>query len=89
MIRPKHIPQRTCVSCRTTGEKQGLLRVVRTAKGLAQFDPSGKTSGRGAYVCASEACIQLAKKQRKLDRGLKCEVASEVYEALLAKVVPS
>ncbi|MEP6756022.1 MAG: YlxR family protein [Chthonomonadales bacterium] len=88
-MRPKHVPQRTCIACRTTGEKQGLLRVVRTPDGVAVFDSSGKTNGRGAYVCASEVCILAARKARKLERGLKCDVAAEVYDALLAKAKPT
>ena len=31
--RPKHIPQRTCVACRSTDAKRTLLRLVRTAEG--------------------------------------------------------
>jgi predicted RNA-binding protein YlxR (DUF448 family) len=83
-MRPRHIPQRTCVSCRTTGEKRGLLRVVRQPDGTVLFDPTGKRSGRGAYVCASAACIALAEKQRRLARSLKVEISPTVFEALRA-----
>ena len=81
----KHTPLRTCVACRTSGDKRGLLRVVRQPDGGVVFDGSGKSNGRGAYVCASEACIALARKQKKLERSLKAEVGPAVYEALLAQ----
>jgi uncharacterized protein len=31
-VQPKRVPLRTCVACRTTGGKRGLLRVVRLPK---------------------------------------------------------
>jgi predicted RNA-binding protein YlxR (DUF448 family) len=87
-MRPKHTPLRTCVACRTTGDKRGLLRVVRQPDGAVAFDASGKANGRGAYVCASAKCIALARKQKKLDRSLKATVAPEVFENLLAHALP-
>lgn len=84
-MRPRHIPQRTCVSCRTTGEKRGLLRIVRQPDGTVLFDPTGKRSGRGAYVCASAVCIALAEKQRRLARSLKAEISPIVFEELRAR----
>ena len=80
----KHIPIRTCVACRTSGDKRGLLRVVRRPEGGVVMDATLKANGRGVYVCASEPCINLARKQKKLDRSLKVEVPTEVFEQLLA-----
>lgn len=87
-MRPKHTPIRTCVACRTSGDKRGLLRVVRQPDGMVVFDSTGKANGRGAYVCASERCIALAKKQRKFDRSLKSTVDPSVFEALLPQALP-
>ena len=87
-MRPKHTPLRTCVTCRTSGDKRGLLRAVRQPDGIVAFDPSGKANGRGAYVCASEKCILLAKKQKKLDRSLKSSVDPSVYDLLLSGALP-
>ncbi|MBC8078429.1 MAG: YlxR family protein, partial [Chloroflexales bacterium] len=53
--RPRHVPQRTCVACRRTDAKRGLLRLVREADGRVALDPSGKRNGRGAYLCHSPA----------------------------------
>jgi predicted RNA-binding protein YlxR (DUF448 family) len=84
MARARHVPIRTCVGCRTAGDKRGLLRVVRLPDGGVAYDPSGKAAGRGAYVCASHACIRLAARKRILERHLRQPVAEEVYEALMA-----
>jgi Predicted nucleic-acid-binding protein implicated in transcription termination len=82
-MRPRHVPIRTCVACRTSGDKRGLLRVVRNPEGGVAFDVSGKANGRGAYICAAEPCIKAAQKQNKLGRSLKTEVPSTLYEELL------
>jgi len=54
--RPRHVPQRTCIACRTTKPKRELLRVVRTPDGHVELDAGGKKSGRGAYLCAKRSC---------------------------------
>ena len=83
MIKPKHIPIRTCVACRTSDAKRGLLRVVRQPDGSVAYDPKGKMPGRGAYVCAQAACIALARKQKKLERSLKASaIPASLYQEL-------
>ncbi len=52
---PKHIPQRTCVGCRTVLSKRLLIRVVCSG-GKVQVDPSGKLDGRGAYLHDRRSC---------------------------------
>jgi predicted RNA-binding protein YlxR (DUF448 family) len=53
--RTKHVPQRTCVVCRGQFDKRRLTRVVRAPGGVV-VDPTGKLSGRGAYLCDQAAC---------------------------------
>jgi uncharacterized protein len=53
--RVKHIPQRTCVGCRTVMPKRQMVRIVRTADGV-QVDPTGKLAGRGAYLHDRREC---------------------------------
>ncbi|MGB9633423.1 MAG: RNase P modulator RnpM, partial [Chloroflexaceae bacterium] len=67
--RPKHVPQRTCVACRRTEAKRGLIRVVRDAEGRVTVDPTGKQKGRGAYLCHDPACWTAAIKRRALERA--------------------
>jgi predicted RNA-binding protein YlxR (DUF448 family) len=87
MIKPKHIPIRTCVACRSTDAKRGLLRVVRQPDGTVMFDAKGKIAGRGAYVCAQADCIALARKQKKLERSLKVTgVPESLFLELTANV---
>lgn len=53
--RVRHIPQRTCVGCRQVLPKRTLLRLVRTPEGV-RVDPTGKVSGRGAYLHNVRSC---------------------------------
>lgn len=69
--RPRHVPQRTCVACRRSDAKRGLIRVVRDADGRVGVDPSGRRNGRGAYLCHDPACWEAAIKRKALERALR------------------
>ena len=83
-LRPKHVPQRTCVACRRTGAKRGLVRVVRTLTGAVEVDTTGRKAGRGAYLCASQQCWSLALKKRLLEHALKTTMEPQNRAALQA-----
>src|SRR5205809_1107102 len=80
--RPKHVPQRTCVACRTTGAKRGLVRIVRTAEGTVEVDETGKKPGRGAYLCAVKDCWDTALARKALEYALKTAISAEDKAAL-------
>ncbi len=82
--RAKHVPQRTCIACRSTEAKRGLVRVVRTPEGRVELDATGKKNGRGAYVHESAACWDEALKKDRLARALKVSPAAEDIETLKA-----
>ena len=73
----KHIPQRTCVGCRTVQPKRSLIRLVRTADGI-QIDPSGKLPGRGAYLHELRSCWEKGLKG-SLGQALKTEINARNY----------
>ena len=78
----KKIPMRQCMGCNEHKPKQELLRVVRSPENQVSLDFTGKKSGRGAYICRSVKCLQKARKSRRLDRILECEIPEEVYDAM-------
>lgn len=82
--RPRHVPQRTCVGCGTSTAKRQLVRIVRTADGAVQPDPTGKASGRGAYLCDDKACWERAVKKGRLGKSLKVELSRDDRQVLLA-----
>ena len=81
-MKPKKIPMRMCVGCREMKEKKSLIRVVRSPEGDVSLDPTGKKSGRGAYVCRDPECLKRAIKQRQLERQLQVTLTEEVAEGL-------
>jgi len=64
------------VSCRSTGDKRDLVRIVRTAEGV-QPDPGGKRAGRGAYLCHNPACWQQALRKGRLDAALRTALTAD------------
>jgi len=80
----KHIPQRTCVGCRTTGGKRELVRVVRTQDERVEIDATGKRAGRGAYVCARPYCWEEALKKDRLAHALRTSISPADREALVS-----
>ncbi|MDD2533385.1 MAG: YlxR family protein [Eubacteriales bacterium] len=83
---PKHIPVRQCVSCRTAHPKRELLRIVFNQAGEIDLDPTGKKPGRGAYICRTRECLELAIRAHKLDRSLKTKIDEQVIAALVAQL---
>jgi len=81
-MKPKKIPMRMCVGCREMKEKRELIRVVRGPEGDVSLDPTGKKSGRGAYVCRNAECLKRAIRQRQLERQLEVVLTEEVSEYL-------
>ena len=80
--RVKHVPQRTCVGCRTVLAKRELIRIVRTPEG-ARVDPSGKLAGRGAYLHNQRSCWERGLRGA-LAHALKTELTPADREQLEA-----
>lgn len=81
-LKPKKVPQRQCVGCRTMKDKKELIRVVKSPEGDITLDATGKKSGRGAYVCPDGECLKKARKSRALERAFDTAIPPEVYEDL-------
>ncbi|MBE6590223.1 MAG: YlxR family protein [Ruminococcaceae bacterium] len=78
----KKIPMRQCLGCNEHKPKAELLRVVRSPEGEVSLDFRGKKSGRGAYICHSLKCLKRARKSRRIDKVLECEIPESVYDAM-------
>ena len=74
--------QRKCLVCNTHKDKKELLRIVKSKEGLVSLDLTGKMNGRGAYICKSLECLELAKKRRSLNNSLKANVSEEIYQEI-------
>ncbi|MBP1931531.1 RNase P modulator RnpM [Ammoniphilus resinae] len=81
-MKPRKVPMRKCVACQEMTPKKELIRIVRSPEGEVKVDPSGKSSGRGAYICRKAECFSLAKKRRALDKSLEVSIPEEIYDRL-------
>ncbi|MDQ0217038.1 YlxR family protein [Peribacillus cavernae] len=79
----KKIPMRKCVASGEMRPKKELIRIVRSKEGEISIDPTGKKSGRGAYLTLDRAIIELAKKNNVLKAQLGAAIDPSLYEQLL------
>ncbi|MBQ8739664.1 MAG: YlxR family protein [Clostridia bacterium] len=82
----KKIPMRKCLGCMQSFPKNELIRVVRTPEGEICIDLKGKMSGRGAYICRSEACLKKAIKAKRLQNNLDSQISEELQAELLKEL---
>ncbi|RFU71326.1 YlxR family protein [Peribacillus saganii] len=82
----KKIPMRKCVATGEMKPKKELIRIVRSKEGEVSIDPTGKKSGRGAYLSLDRESILLAKKKNTLANHLSAEIDPSLYEQLLEMV---
>lgn len=87
----RHVPQRTCIVCRRQFDKRRLTRVVRTPptspsdEGGVLVDPTGKRSGRGAYLCDQAACWdKVLRHPGILNQALNAQVSEAELAAIAA-----
>jgi predicted RNA-binding protein YlxR (DUF448 family) len=73
--RPVHVPERTCVGCRTKAPRSVLMRIVAAQAGgstlVAEPDLRLRRPGRGAWLHPSPDCLDLAIRRRAFPRALR------------------
>src|SRR3954462_10162973 len=67
-------PQRSCLGCRESRDRDRLIRFVLSPQNEVVPDLDGRLPGRGAYTWVSAECLKLAVKQRQFNRAFKVEV---------------
>jgi predicted RNA-binding protein YlxR (DUF448 family) len=77
---------RRCVTCRELLDRQQLWRVIRLAEGGMALDQG---MGRSAYLCPSQRCLEEAKRRKRLQKALRCQVADSIYAALEQRLHPT
>lgn len=83
MATQKKIPMRKCVATNEMFPKKEMIRVVRSKEGEVSVDPTGKKSGRGAYLSKSREAVDAAKKKNSLGTQLETAIPESVYEELI------
>lgn len=70
---------RRCVACRQLLDRSQLWRIIRLAGGGVTLD---RGMGRSAYLCPNPACLQEARRRRRLQRALRCPVDESLLDQL-------
>ncbi|MFM1901729.1 MULTISPECIES: YlxR family protein [unclassified Synechococcus] len=70
---------RRCVACRQLLDRRQLWRVVRDHQDGVLLDAG---MGRSAYLCPQEACLEEARRRKRLQKALRCQVPDSVVEVL-------
>ncbi len=78
----KKIPMRMCTGCREMHPRTELVRVVKTPEGEIKLDDTGRTNGRGAYLCKNVDCLNKAEKSNALSRAFEVRVDPDIYEKI-------
>lgn len=82
--RPRRVPERQCVACRTLAPRDGMIRVARTPDGEVALDEGHRKPGRGAYVCRTPECVKQAAKRGALQRALRRPIPADLSERVIA-----
>ena len=70
---------RRCVACKKVLDRKSLLRVTKDFQnGEILFGGTG----RSAYLCPTESCIEEAWKRKRLQKSLRCKVDLSVFNML-------
>ncbi len=85
-LKQRRVPERTCIVCKQVRPKRELIRIVRTPDGHVELDPTGKRSGRGAYLCARRSCWEPALRKGKLEHEFELKLLPEDHAALEAYI---
>ena len=81
-MKVKKIPERTCVVTKEKYPKMELLRIVRTKDGKVEVDLTGKKNGRGAYIKKDLNVLELAKKNKILEKHLEIKIEDNIYDEI-------
>lgn len=88
---PKKIPMRKCLGCGEMLPQKELVRVVKTKTKsddgeetgyTLSLDLVGKKAGRGAYICKKSECFKAARKARRFEKALSCQIPEEIFNQM-------
>ncbi len=80
----RHVPERSCIVCSSKRDKRYLQRMVRLPEGGVVADVAGGMPGRGAYLCGSEDCWDLAVSGDRVARALRLNRNTRLAEQIRA-----
>ena len=77
---------RRCVACRLLLDRRQFWRVIRDHQDGVRVDTG---MGSSAYLCPRETCLEEARRRKRLQKALRCQVPDSVFEVLEQRLHPS
>lgn len=77
------IPLRRCLATNKSFPKGELFRVVKLPSGEVLLDVTGKVNGRGAYIHKDKETVELAIKNKCLNKALNADIPDKIYEKMM------
>ncbi len=78
----KKLHMRRCVACMQSKPKNELYRIVKSSDNIIHFDPTGKMSGRGTYICSID-CLNKAINNKRISKEFDISISQENYKKVL------
>lgn len=87
LLKTKKMPQRKCIGCNISKNKNELIRVVRNKDGQINVDKTGRLQGRGAYLCNDIECLEKAVKSHRLEKSFEIKIENDIYDKLRGVII--
>ena len=75
------------MGCNEKKPKKELIRIVKQKDGNVEVDQTGKTEGRGPYICNNIECLNKVIKTKRLERTLDIQISEETYKNLRGVII--
>ncbi|MCP8858100.1 RNase P modulator RnpM [Latilactobacillus fuchuensis] len=85
-MKQRKVPMRKDIISQEMKPKKEMVRIVKTAEGEISIDPTGKKSGRGAYVSLDPEAIKVAQTKKILEATFSIDVSEAFYTELFEYV---
>jgi len=77
-VNPRQVLRR-CVACRKLLDRRMLWKVIRDNRDGVVLDNG---MGRSAYLCPNQNCLDEARRRKRLQKALRCQVSANVIDEL-------
>lgn len=84
-MKKNKIPMRRCAACMESKPKSELIRIA-CYEGKLTVDRTGRSKGRGMYLCNHSECFEKAKKRRVIQRNFESDISQDEIERVFEEL---
>lgn len=82
-MKKRKVPMRKDIVTGEVMPKRQLIRVVKNKEGEVTLDPTGKKSGRGAYIAVDVEIAKRAKEEKTFEKAFHVKLDDSFYDELI------